>query len=103
MEVYWATDAQDAHLAKALLEDAGIAARVVGEMLLGVVGELPMGPNTAPRVWVAASDAERARALVAEWEKRTPKGVAWSCANCGENVGGQFDLCWNCESPRPPE
>ena len=25
----------------------------------------------------------------------------WTCPQCREEVPGHFDLCWNCESPRP--
>ena len=40
--VYRAQDLVDAHLAKHLLEDAGIPAFVMGESLLGGAGELPL-------------------------------------------------------------
>ncbi len=39
---YLADNIVDAHLAKHLLEDAGVPAFVFGESLLGGVGELPM-------------------------------------------------------------
>ncbi len=40
--VYLADNIVDAHLAKHLLEDAGLPAFVFGESLMGGVGELPM-------------------------------------------------------------
>jgi len=40
--VYRAQNLIDAHLAKHLLEDAGLPAFVFGESLLGGAGELPM-------------------------------------------------------------
>lgn len=40
--VYLAQNLIDAHLAKHLLEDAGLPAFVLGESLLGGAGELPM-------------------------------------------------------------
>ena len=40
--VYRAQNLIDAHLAKHLLEDAGLPAFVLGESLLGGAGELPM-------------------------------------------------------------
>lgn len=40
--VYLAQNLIDAHLAKHLLEDAGLPAFVFGESLLGGAGELPM-------------------------------------------------------------
>jgi len=97
----------DAHLAKAVLEDAGISAQVVGEMLQAGAGELAMGPSSSPRVWVSEEDQARARTIIAEWEKQSradPTGShpSWKCAQCGESVEGNFDICWNCQGPRPP-
>ena len=31
---------------------------------------------------------------------RQQPGKEWTCPNCGENVPGHFDVCWNCETPR---
>ena len=105
VEIYWAKDAQEAHQVKALLERAGISARVVGELLIGGAGELPMGLATSPRVWVSRADAGRARQLCAEWEQargsdRAAGGSPWTCARCGSSVEGNFDICWSCQSPR---
>ena len=106
VEVYWSADAQDAHLVEGILEDAGIAARVVGEMLQAGAGELAMGPGSSPRVWVSETDQARARTIVAEWEKqrradRSAVATPWKCAQCGEDVEGNFDICWNCQSAKP--
>lgn len=24
----------------------------------------------------------------------------WNCQNCGEEIEAQFDMCWNCETPK---
>ncbi len=104
VEVYWAADAQDAHAVKAMLLDAGIHADVVGELLVGAIGEIPMGPVTSPRVWVRSEDEARARPLVAEWErdrKAEPQGDPWQCGKCDSPVDAGYDLCWSCGSERP--
>jgi hypothetical protein len=107
LEVYWSRDSQDAALAKALLESSGIEAFVVGGMLEGAIGDFPT-PETAPRVWVAASDAERAKELLDDWvaaRKSEDKVVRapWTCASCGETVTATFDICWNCQAERPAD
>lgn len=107
VEVYWAADAPQAHLVKTVLERAGIEVHVVGEMLQQAVGELPMGPATSPRVWVPKEDEARARAVIAEWEKqgsedRTEPQAPWTCPGCGEQVDGNFDICWKCQAPKDP-
>jgi len=101
VEVYWARDSIDAHAVRALLEDAGIDARVENEMLQGAAGEIPAGPSTSPRVRVAGDDAERALALIKEWRAERDADAErvrpdWTCGQCGEDVEGDFDICWNC-------
>ncbi len=104
-EVYWARSSVDAALAKGLLESSGIEAFVVGGVLEGVAGEIPMG-ETTPRVWVATADAERANELLDEWvaARNSEKHVIrapWTCSSCGEKVTASFDICWNCQAERP--
>jgi hypothetical protein len=53
-----------------LLSQAGISARIDGELLTGAGGELPLG-NTV-RVRVAPERAAEAREVIAEWEKLQP-------------------------------
>ena len=106
VEVFEAQSDGTAHLVKALLDDAGIQARIVGEMLKGVAGELPLGQTIAPRVWVFENDAPRAREIIAEWEKRyladrARQAAPWQCSQCSAEVEGSFDICWKCQAPRP--
>ncbi|MGE3313816.1 MAG: DUF2007 domain-containing protein [Planctomycetaceae bacterium] len=69
VEVFRARNAVEAHIVKSALEDAGIRARVTGEMLQGVLGEIPTGWATAPQVLVFEDDAARARELIQEQEE----------------------------------
>jgi len=64
VEVYAARDAVEAHAIRNELGHAEIEARVVGDMLRWVAGELPFGHHTAPRVWVREEDEERAREII---------------------------------------
>lgn len=68
---YEAENALDAHLIKNLLTQAGIAAQIRGEYLLGAMGELPAIGLVA--VLVDAADLERARGLIADWQKAVPE------------------------------
>jgi rubredoxin len=104
--VYSAANTQQAYLLKGLLEEQGIAARVVNDAVQMAGGELPLGWPSAARVVVAEADAERARAFAAEFDRRTvqerrteqqasdddadddlPPGPNWSdwplCPDCG--------------------
>src|SRR5258708_7082719 len=64
IEVYRAKNLPQAHMIQIALEDAGIPAKLDGELLQGAVGELPIGWVTAPRILVDASQAAAARALI---------------------------------------
>lgn len=61
--VYQADNLFDAHLVKHALEDAGIPAFVLGESLLGGMGELPL--FGVLRVCVPDSAREQAQAVLA--------------------------------------
>jgi hypothetical protein len=108
VEVYWTANAVDAQLVKNLLAENGIEADVVGAKLQFGMGELPAAQVFAPRLWVAESDALRARAIIAESEsrRRQPRPVSheqeWTCPHCGETVEATFDMCWNCQQPQIP-
>jgi hypothetical protein len=68
--IYEAANAIEAHMIVHLLGQAGIEGRVEGEYLQGGIGELP----AVGRVGVAVPEeqAERARAIVVEWERSAP-------------------------------
>lgn len=61
--IYQAENAFDAHLARHALEHEGIRAFVLGEGLIGGIGELPVMGYC--RVVVADDDAEAALACIA--------------------------------------
>ncbi len=106
VRVYWAADAHDVHVVRGLLEEAGIRARVIGESLATMYGVVLTGSSVSPRVCVFASHESRARQVIAEWEEkrqaaRTPRPIpTWKCGHCGEDVDGNFDVCWSCQSPK---
>lgn len=70
IQVYSAYDLADANLACAMLENQGIKAVVQGEFLAGARGGLPLGPDTAPSVWVNDADVQEARRLIEEVEQQ---------------------------------
>ncbi len=72
VEIYRASDSQQAHLVRAALEDRGIRALIEGDLLQGALGGVPVGWSSAPRLLVPADDAVLARQFVAEWEQRDP-------------------------------
>lgn len=69
-KVYECTLTVEAQMICDLLARAGISARVDGEYLAGIAGELPLG--SAVKVRVSPDRAVEAREVIAEWEKLQP-------------------------------
>ncbi len=83
-----------------LLQSEGVECRLKNEFLYSIAGEVP--PTMIwPELWVAESDFDRAQRVVNEALADKSGLPPWRCAECGEQVEGQFDLCWQCGAPRP--
>ena len=109
VEVYSVGDLGQAYFLRDLLADHGIEARVVGDRITTGLGFPPVG-ESAPCIWVHRRDELPARQFLAEWEKNNAKPhpdedaprPAWKCPACGELVEQDFEICWNCQTSRPP-
>ena len=64
VEIVRARSAMEAHAIRILLEEHGFDVRIDGEALLGALGGLPVGWETAPRVLVPADEAAGAVELI---------------------------------------
>lgn len=103
VEIYRARNLPEAYAIRIALEDAGIDARIEGELLQGVVGELPMGWDTAPRILVEDSQASAARAIVDRVDLRAvPEPDADElnddsrCLACGHAMSENSPKCPAC-------
>jgi hypothetical protein len=67
VDIYSAADGMQAQWVRGILEDRGICCKVVGDVLTGAGGGLPLGPAIAPRIWVREGDSGRAREIIEEW------------------------------------
>lgn len=68
--VYEAANGVEAHMVANMLEQHSIATRIDGEYLTSGIGELPAAGLV--RVMADEADFERARAIIRDWEKRSP-------------------------------
>jgi uncharacterized paraquat-inducible protein A len=107
--IYSAASIQQAHLLKGLLEEQGIAARVVNDAIQIAGGDLPLGWTAAARVVVAERDALAARRLAEDFDRQTsheptddnlaepdiPEEWAdWPvCPACGERRSARCPVC----------
>jgi membrane protease YdiL (CAAX protease family) len=117
VELYRAVGLPEAQALFFRLEEAGIPARIDNEMLQGVIGEVPAGWDTAPRVLVARERLEMAEQVLREFQPAVaatsesdgdgreaclacgaPMGTADTCPACGWTYGPASDP----EPPIPP-
>lgn len=101
VDVFAASDAAEAQIVRGLLAEDGIEATIVGEPLRGILGDVPFF-MAGPRLWVRPADAERARAVVAEYETRLrERGQDESAADAeADRSGGREILfCYHCGEP----
>ncbi len=94
--VYRARNYMEAHYLVDVLTREGILSEVRDEMP-GFSGV------TSSTIRVAPEDAELAQAILQKTEMPAfdeAAGEAWRCPNCGEEVDGHFDVCWQCQTPR---
>ena len=102
--LYQAKDRIEAQMLRDFLADQSIEATIVGDYLAGAAGELPA--NIFPEVWVVQDrDLATAGELLRRWcqgPSESAGGGSWTCANCGEVLEAQFQVCWRCATPRKP-
>ena len=78
---------------KNVLKRHEIESTITNQYLSAAVGEIP--PNEAwPRLWVSDQEVERAKKIIEDAEKNSTEGSI--CPKCGEEVEGQFAVCWKC-------
>lgn len=102
--VYSTRTELDAHQARLFLESHGISSVVVGES--AAFTNLSFTPTSEPGVSVEEVNFERAALLMQEYSSVEGENVRrgdWVCSKCGEPGEASFDLCWKCETPRPPD
>lgn len=80
-----------------LLEEKGISAVIKNELLSGGVGELPP-TEIWPELWVMnKEDSNAAKRVIDEFMRSIKSNpLAWKCVGCGEEIEGQFNICWSC-------
>ncbi len=93
IKVYSAANSLEAHSLKGALEIQGIPVNLVGDSLLGALGELPTNVMEV-EIQIPEHFLAKGRALMEEYESGTT--CPWVCNHCGEKNEGSFEICWNC-------
>lgn len=81
------------------LTTQGIPCVVRNQFINGAMGELP-AQDLEPELWLINADdlvfAERVLSSL----KEDNSAEAWVCDTCRESQDAEFNLCWNCQSPK---
>jgi membrane protease YdiL (CAAX protease family) len=121
VELYRARSAAEAHAVRTELEAADVPARVDAELLQGIVGEVPGGWVTAPRVLVARRHLDAAHEILDDFLSRADEpaeaaddpelrclacrtfmGTADTCPSCGWSYAPAGDAGPGPEPPAAP-
>lgn len=83
-----------------LLQNEEIKCIVRNEQLFAGLGEIPF-VECYPELWVVDEELfPRAQSLLKQYMASDDnEHNDWTCSECGEDVEGQFNACWNCGSP----
>jgi hypothetical protein len=89
-----------------ILQSNGIPTVIKNQNLSSLAGDM-LFTTIFPELWVLDDNySDQAVALLQNFrqERLAPSTASdWTCTQCGESVPGNFDTCWNCETPRFPE
>ncbi len=91
------TNGPEAEAARARLVALGIAAEIQRDDVGGMYPQLDLTEGI--RLVVNAEDEARARETLADLQTPDPS-PPWICPACGEQVDGNFSVCWNCKQER---
>jgi len=103
VELYRAKNLPQAHMIRILLEEAGVRVQIDGELLQGVVGELPLGWVSAPRILVDESQIARAQEIIDRVDSEEGSQMETDnqdevtrCMACGEVMDEGNPTCRKC-------
>jgi Putative prokaryotic signal transducing protein len=99
-EVFTSQDFTQVGYYKSVLDEAGISSFVRNENAnsIGLSGAI-FFPSLC--VTEDADYDEAIRILKSRQYKETTPVADWTCPSCSEKNPGNFELCWNCTTPRP--
>jgi len=99
IKVYTADNILEVGLMRSLLEQHGIASELRNQHTSSLLGEVPY-TSTWPELWTDTEFANQAKELIADAQKRDDSGEDWACSSCEALIPSNFDLCWQCGSPK---
>lgn len=99
IRVYRGNGPTDAFLVRDWLGRCGIPSQVHGD-LTSIRGEIPIHESW-PSVWVETHREAEAKQAIGQMTGPRLVRDPWICPACGADGEPDFDVCWNCDGPRP--
>ena len=93
-KVYSTADIIMAGHVQSLLEADNIPCIVKNQSLAGGIGELPIN-ECWPEIWVLNDEDSSEAEQIIQATLSPSEQAPWHC-QCGEDIEGQFSVCWNC-------
>ena len=99
-KLFTSPDAFELQAVRSELDALSIPYMVKNEFASGAIGELPW-QDAQQEVWlVDDSWYARASKVIEAFTQKSNRSVVphqdWVCANCDEENGSAFDVCWQC-------
>ncbi|MGR5285390.1 putative signal transducing protein [Vibrio maritimus] len=103
MKIFIGNNPPETHIVQQQLASEGIHCEVRGEGVFGLRGEVPFDESSLPYVWLFDTEQSMmAKAIIKQWQLKTQytNHADWHCFACDELNEGQFEVCWNCQTPK---
>ena len=103
-EVFVHQDYTRVGLCQSILETAGIPNFIRNQYTNNTMTEIPSGLFFPTLCVLHDSDYDRAMQVLRElYHTPAVPAADWLCPKCGEEVPGNFELCWQCGMSRPDQ
>ena len=99
IKLYKASDENEAHFIKGLMEKYSIDVNLLGEGLSIAVGELPLEVKQVD-ILVNKNQFDKAKKIIVNYEKelKNQSNEKWKCIKCNNINPESFEICWNCST-----
>ena len=99
IKVFTSSNMMEVEVVRGELESRGVTTMINNEFIRGQSNMVGFG-EIWPTLWVVnEAEAPAARRIIAS-RNEALANADWICPECGEEVEGQFDSCWNCGHAR---
>ncbi len=100
IKIHSSPNSVEIHNLRNVLEASGILCEIRGENLNAGLGGIP-AVECWVELWIHEETKLQAARQILAVVSYSSTAQPWTCPRCKESVGGEFDVCWNCQEPLP--